>query len=282
MSTTVDIPVALVPGLPHLLAGEPAPSWRSLRDAVEQVGERTRDRVDTWIVVSTQWFTVLGFQFHTAERLVGRHVDENWYGFDFGDLAFDLSIDTEVTESWIRHTEQAGFQAHRTDYEGFPVDTGTISALQLLDPHHRQRIASASMNLYAGPEAMTLLGECARSAAEERPARVGILMISGLSSGSHQTWIRPDQDRIFSADHDAWNQRILTHLRNGDLDAALGDRAEYAANAAADSQFRAIAFLAGTGLIAQPADVLAYGPIWGTGAAVILWGAHARTSDVGQ
>ena len=33
---------ALVPGMPHLLAADPAPSWTRLRDAVRTTGDRLR------------------------------------------------------------------------------------------------------------------------------------------------------------------------------------------------------------------------------------------------
>ena len=42
-----------------------------------------------------------------------------------------------------------GMQARRTLYEGFPVDTGTIVASRLLDPHGQGRWALVSCNLYA-------------------------------------------------------------------------------------------------------------------------------------
>jgi 2-aminophenol/2-amino-5-chlorophenol 1,6-dioxygenase alpha subunit len=51
----------------------------------------------------------------------------------------------------------------------------------------------------------------------------------------------------------------------------LALREQYAREASVDSQLRALAFLAGTGCLDAPADVLAYGPVWGTGAAVIHW-----------
>jgi 2-aminophenol/2-amino-5-chlorophenol 1,6-dioxygenase subunit alpha len=48
-------------------------------------------------------------------------------------------------------------------------------------------------------------------------------------------------------------------------------REQFAREGAADSQFRALAFLAGAGVLTSSAQVLAYGPIWGTGAAVLRW-----------
>ncbi len=261
----------LVPGMPHLTADDPAVSWKELSKAAIELGRELADDVDTWLVVSTQWFTVLGFQFQTAEHPHGVHVDENWYAYDYGELEYDLHTDPTLTECWIDSTAAAGFDVHRTDYEGFPIDTGTIAAMMLLNPGGRKPVASASMNLYAGPELMTTLGECASLAAVNSGKRIGVVAVSGLSTGVHQQWLRPQDERIFSEQHDTWNRRILELLGTGRVNEVLELREQFSQAAAADSQFRAINFLAGTGLLTAPGDVRAYGSVWGTGAAVVHW-----------
>ncbi|MGB0115092.1 MAG: hypothetical protein WBP59_17865 [Ilumatobacteraceae bacterium] len=270
--TTAQINHALlVPGMPHLLAKTPADSWKALSKAVSDLGEELADDVDTWLIVSTQWFTVLGFQFQTAGHLAGVHVDENWYAYDYGELEYDLRTDAGLTESWISSTAAAGFDVHRTDYDGFPIDTGTIVASTLLDPAGRKQIASASMNLYAGPELMTSLGQCASQAASTSGRRVGVVAVSGLSTGVHQRWIEPTEENIFSPEHESWNLRVLELLEAGRIDDVMSLRDEFSRSAAVDSQFRAVNFLAGTGLLAAPAENRAYGSIWGTGATVLHW-----------
>jgi hypothetical protein len=45
---------ALVPGMPHLLAAEPAPSWKLLADAARQAGQDLRAAgPDAFVVLST-------------------------------------------------------------------------------------------------------------------------------------------------------------------------------------------------------------------------------------
>jgi 2-aminophenol/2-amino-5-chlorophenol 1,6-dioxygenase alpha subunit len=95
--------------------------------------------------------------------------------------------------------------------------------------------------------------------------------VSGLSSGLIQRWIEPAEDRFEDAGHDAWNRRVLDLLAAGRMDEVLALRERYAREAQADSQFRALAFLAGSGACEGPARVLEYGPVWGTGAAVVTW-----------
>lgn len=269
----------LVPGMPHLLAGRPDPAWRSLRAAAERAGDDLRPQVDSWLLMSTQWFTVLGFQFHVRPRLEGVHVDENWYDTDYGEYGYDIRTDGDLVGLWAEATAAVGADVHRTDVDGFPMDTGTLTALRLLDPDGQHPVAMASMNLYAGPEGMVQLGETARTAVEASGRRVGVVVASGLSAGVRQEWIIPGQDALSSPEHDRWNREVLDLLAAGDLDGALGRREAYAAAASVDNQFRALTFLAGTGAVGGPAEVLDYGPVWGTGAAVVRWPANTRSTS---
>lgn len=264
---------ALVPGMPQLLTrDEAAPSWRALADAVRGVGDDLRAaRPDALVVLSTQWFTVLGHQLQMEPRVSGRRVDENWYAYDYGTLDYDIRIDTDLSESWATEIEGEGEQARRTKYEGFPVDTGLIVAQSLLDPAGSLPLALVSCNLYADAETIGLLSRTALRAAAGLGRRVAVVAVSGLSSGLTQRWIEPHEDAIEMPGHERWDRRVLELLEEGRLEEAMGLSDEYAREAQADSQFRGLAFLAGTGLLGGRADVRAYGPIWGTGAAVVHW-----------
>jgi 2-aminophenol/2-amino-5-chlorophenol 1,6-dioxygenase alpha subunit len=263
--------------MPHLLADDPAEAWAALRRGAHEVGRRIRaDSPDTLVVISTQWFTVLGHQLQLDPRPTGTRVDENWYAYDYGSLDYAFDVDVEFTEAWAAAIEADGFQARRTRYDDFPIDTGTIVAQKLLDPDSTIPLALVSCNLYAAPEDLGRIAACATQAAATVGRRIACVAISGLSSGLIQEWIEPDEDRI-DADHDAWNRRILKLLERAEFDEAFRLRDEYSRDAAADSQLRALSFLQGTGAIDVPAEVLAYGPVWGTGAAVIHWAAKGHT-----
>lgn len=270
--TSRRVPAALVPAMPHLLAGDPAPSWAELATAARTVGDRLRAAgVDTVLLLSTQWFTVLGHQVQCDARLRGRRTDENWYRYDYGHLDHDLAIDTDLAHRWADAIDAAGMQARRTLYEGFPVDTGTIVASRLLDPHGQGRWALVSCNLYAEPSAMAEVAAAGVRAARDLGRTLGVVAVSGLSSGLTGRWITPAEDRVSDA-HDRWNRKVLDAIRAGDRDEVLAMSPQYAAAAQADSQFRAFAFLDGAGVVDGPGEVLAYGPVWGTGAAVVWWG----------
>ncbi|WP_033292779.1 2-amino-5-chlorophenol 1,6-dioxygenase subunit alpha [Amycolatopsis jejuensis] len=272
MTTPCFAGAALIPGMPQLLAERPAESWAALAAAAGEV--RTvieRQRPDALVLLSTQWFTVLGHQFQLDPHPRGRHVDENWYDFDYGHLDYSFPVDVELTEAWAAETEGAGFQARRTRYEHFPIDTGTMIGQRLLNPSGDIATAMVSCNLYAAADDLGTIAAAALRAAEKLGRSVFFVAISGLSSGLIQHWIQPEEDAVFSAAHEQWDRRILDLLTAGDLGSALELREEYAQKAQADSQFRALAFLAGTGKLTVPATVHAYGPLWGTGGAVIHW-----------
>lgn len=266
------ITAALIPGFPHLLSEDGAPSWKTLGNAARRVGEDiAAARPDALLMISTQWFTVLGHQFQTDPNPRGHHVDENWYDFDFGTFDYDLRIDVDLATAWAKEAEAQGFQARRTNYPHFPIDAGTLTAQQLLDPAREFPIALMSVNLYAAAEDMQRLGEAGSRAADRLGRRVVVVAASGLSSGWINRWIEPAEERFEHPEHDDWNHRILDLLRSGRIDDALAVRDEYAEAARADNQFRALPFLVGAASLRGPGTVLAYGSVWGAGAAVVTW-----------
>lgn len=262
----------LVPGMPQLLDRQPPPVWADLADSARAAGERLGAAgAEALVVISTQWFTVLGHQVQVDERLSGTRVDENWYDFDYGTMHYDISTDVELAEQWATEIEAGGLESRRTRYDHFPVDTGVILADQLLNPQGRLPLTQVSCNLYAGVEDIATLGKAAIRAAEKVGRRVGLVAVSGLSSALTQRWIEPHEDRVEEPSYEEWDRRILGLLEAGDLAQVMELREEYARAAQADSQLRALAFLQGSEQLTKPADVLAYGPLWGTGGAVVHW-----------
>ncbi|MDG4766062.1 2-amino-5-chlorophenol 1,6-dioxygenase subunit alpha [Solwaraspora sp. WMMD406] len=262
----------LLPGMPHLLAEKPATSWNELATAARDVGERLRRLApDVVLLLSTQWFTVLGHQFQCDPNPRGRHTDENWYAYDYGHLDYDLRFDVDFTERWAAQVDACGMQARRTRYDGFPIDTGAIVTSALLDPERTLRWAQVSCNLYADADTLARVGRAGAQAARDAGRTAAVVVVSGLSSGLIQQWIEPDQDHVADPAHDRWNNRMLHLLTAGQTEEALAIREDFARQAQADSQFRALAFLAGTGAAAGPATLHSYGPLWGTGAAVVSW-----------
>ena len=104
---------ALVPGMPQLRAAEPAVSWKELGAAVEEVGERVRARgVETVLLMSTQWFTVLGHQVQCDARVAGSRTDENWRPAS-GCPRISRQVDEPARQVDVRRFFERGWRGRR-------------------------------------------------------------------------------------------------------------------------------------------------------------------------
>lgn len=263
---------ALVPGMPHLLAQNPSAGCTQLAGAMRQLGDELRQAgAESLLIVSTQWISVLGLTMQSRPRLQGTRVDENWYRYDFGTIPYSLQTDVELSRLWLDELRKQGFQARPVDHPHFPVDTGLVTALKLLDPENRMAISQVSLNLYGTPEMSEQIGQAAVRATALSGKRTAVLAIGGLSSHPWQRWIEPGQDAITSASDDALNIRVLEMLKAGRIDELLAARADMVEAGAMDGQLRTISFLHGAVGLAHPAQVRAYAPVWGMGAAVVSW-----------
>lgn len=259
----------LVPGLPHLVANQAVTSWETLRQALRQAGERVKGlRPEVLVLYSTQWISVLGHSFQTNPNPKGLHVDENWY--EMGDFPFDLRVDTALGTRAAEIASSFGLATKTVNYRGFPLDTGTLVALHFLDPDNAVPVAIVSCNIYAGQKDSLTLGRALRQAIEESGKRAIVVACTALSARFFTEEIEPHTDRISRAEDDGWNRRVLDLIARGKSAEVLTISSEYAQAAGADMGFKAFAWLMGVlGTPAAPGNVLAYGPIWGTGAAVV-------------
>jgi len=87
----------IVPGsaLPYLVRSNPP--WSPLLQGYETVRKAIDDLApDAIAIYSTQWLAVLDQLWQSRARVAGTHVDENWH--EYGDMAFDIAIDTGRVE----------------------------------------------------------------------------------------------------------------------------------------------------------------------------------------
>jgi 2-aminophenol/2-amino-5-chlorophenol 1,6-dioxygenase alpha subunit len=259
----------IVPGLPHLTSDQKVGSWETVRRGFRQAGERVKAlRPDILVLYSTQWISVLGHSFQTNPNPKGLHVDDNWY--EFGDFPFDFRVDAALGERAAKHAATLGLATKTVDYQGFPIDTGTLVALRFLNPDSRIPLAVVSCNIYAGQEDSLLLGRAVRQAVEESDKRAVAVACTGFSGRFFTEEIDPRADRFAREEDDAWNRRMLDLITQGRNAEVLAQSKEFAQAAVADMGFKAFAWL--MGVLATPntpGKVLAYGPVWGTGAAVV-------------
>jgi ABC-type branched-subunit amino acid transport system permease subunit/aromatic ring-opening dioxygenase catalytic subunit (LigB family) len=259
----------LVPGnpLPYLRPNNP--SWVPIIDGFKEIQKSLMaSKPDVLLVYSTQWMAVLDQLWQTRPRLHGTHVDENWY--EYGDLPYDISIDRLVSERLVAASKAVGVSSKAVNYDQFPIDTGTIVANNLLNPDGRIPLVIAANNLYHDFDLTRRLGALAVKEAIAEGRRVSMIGIGGLSGSMFREEIQIEDDRIVDGAEDRWNQRILELISSGDrieLDAAVK---EFAFEANADMGFKHFAWLlGGMGDSWRGAHIHAYGPTYGSGAAVI-------------
>lgn len=223
---------------------------------------------DVILAYSTQWFAVLDELWQARPRLQGLHVDENWY--DWGNLPFDIEIDTQLAEACVKGSSDVGVKAKAVDYDGFPVDSGSIVMANALDPAHRFRYVLASNNLYHDGATTEKLAAMAVETASRMGRRVALVGVGGLSGTSFRHRIDLNEDHVAQARDDALNRQLLELLKTGDAAGLRGFLPEYAAGAKADMGMKHLHWLLG-GMDERwaGAEILSYGPAYGTGQAIV-------------
>jgi 2-aminophenol/2-amino-5-chlorophenol 1,6-dioxygenase alpha subunit len=260
----------LVPGLPHLLAPELNPSYGKLADALRRCGDEIQQSgCERILYYSTGWLSVLGTSLQAGTNLRGMHVDENWY--ELGDLPFDFKVDLDFVRQVAPALREAGFALAEVDFEGFPVDTPTIVADRLINPG-RLKVGMISSHVYLDYAGTKKLGRAVAAAIAASGKRTAVVGVTSLSSRYFTHQLGYAQDAIRDAEDDRWNRRILEIIESGSLSQVDDLAIEFAQQAKADMGFKAFAFLHGV-MSAHGADwrgrARAYGPIYGTGAAVV-------------
>jgi 2-aminophenol/2-amino-5-chlorophenol 1,6-dioxygenase alpha subunit len=263
----------LVPGLAPLAVGADAGPWADLRRACREAAAAIdRLRPDVLVLWSSQWISVLGHLFQALPNPKGVHVDDNWYAM--GDFPFDVRVDVDLVRAAVAASEARSLQARAVAYEGFPLDTGTLVAHGILNAASRP-LACVSCNIYAGAAEERQLGAAAAEAVASLGRRAVAICVSGLSSHVTTKDVEPREDRVPTAD-DAWNRRVLDAIAAGDNASAEAMAPEFARQAGADMMFKGFSWLLGAaGRTDAPGRVLGYGPLWGTGAAVVEWNLSA-------
>lgn len=274
----------IVPGVPHtLLAADKNPGWKRLREAMEKVRDEIQaSDAEMILYFSTQWLTVLGYLFQADPNPKWTLVDHNWH--EFGSVAYDFKVDSSFAHAYAGEVKAMGHYTRAVNYNGFPIDTGTVVAQKILNPSNRLPAAMASCNMYAEKQETLSIGQAAMRAIEKHGKRVAIVCVSGFSSRYHTEEIPFEQDAISSAKDDEWNRKILEILGDGNLEDVSEVAREYSRQANADMGFRGIWWL--NGLVGKTNDfkghVFGYEPVYGTGQAVVgLYPTRALTSVPG-
>lgn len=260
----------LVPGSPLPQTKRDALPWGRLAAACERAGRAlAASRPDSVLIYSTQWFAVLDQQWLTRPRSTGLHVDENWY--EFGDQPYDLCADTELAHACVAGSARVGVHARGVNYDGFPIDSGTIAASALMGFGSSQLpLVAGSNNLYHNAATTEKLAAMAAACAKEQGKRIAVVGIGNLSNGMFRERIDPNADRISDPEHDRWNQRLLQMLESGSVSELRATLPDYVKSARPDMGMKHLHWVLGALQDRfSGARVHGYGPLYGGGGAVV-------------
>jgi 2-aminophenol/2-amino-5-chlorophenol 1,6-dioxygenase alpha subunit len=261
----------LVPGQPHILLGaDRNPGWASLKASYEAVGrEIERSGAELMLLYSTQWFSVIGHLFQTDPNPKWTLVDQNWY--ELGEIPYSFRVDPEFGTLYAGICKDLGMQTATVAYHGFPIDTGTVVALKLLNPNNAIPASVVSCNIYAERDETRALGRAARTAIERYGKKTIVVVVSNLSNRYEVGEVDPAYDRISSSKDDEWNRKILKMLGEGRLEDVAQVAREFGREANADMGFKAIWWLAALAGEHNKYDgrVWDYQPVWGTGNGIV-------------
>jgi reactive intermediate/imine deaminase len=263
----------LVPGIPHpLLAHDQNEGWGRLRQGFEAARrEIEATDADLILVYSTMWPSVIGHQIQAQPEPEWVHVDELFH--DLGSIPYKFQIDTEFAHSFKENANRRGLHARTIAYHGFPIDTGSVVALKLLNPDNRIPACIVSSNVYADRAETTVLAKAARDSIEALGKKVVVVTVMTLSNRLFTDWIDPEEDRVHSQKDEEWNQKLLQFLGEGRLEdvAQLSREIHQQIRVKKVVNFKPMWWTAG--LMGQTNNydgaVLAYEALYGTGAAVI-------------
>ncbi len=261
----------IVPGQPHVvLAPEKNRGWASLRANYEAIGrEIEQSGAELMLVYSTQWFSVIGHLMQTDPKPKWVLVDQNWY--QFGEIPYEFRVDPEFGRLYCELAKEAGLQAATVNYHGFPIDTGTVVALKMLNPNNAIPASVVSCNIYAERDETRTLGAVARAAIERYGKKTIVVCVTNLSNRYEVADIDPSTDAISSAKDDEWNRKILEMLGEGRLEDVAQVAREFGREANADMGFKGIWWL---GSVMGENNryngkVWDYQPVWGTGCGIV-------------
>jgi reactive intermediate/imine deaminase len=258
---------AIVPGLPHpLLVPDGDPSWRAIADAFQALRERIEaSSIERLLLYSTGWPSVIGHQVQADPQPEWVHVDPEFH--HLGRMPYRFRIDRTFSERYVACAKARGLHARAIAYRGFPIDTGSVVALRLLNPDNRLPASIVSCNMYADRTETVVLGKAARDAIDVPTLAIAVTQ---LSNRLHTAPVA--RDHVSSAQDDEWNKKLLQFLTDGRVEDVAQLARTFAAQAHADSKFKAMWWL--SAVLGQHnrfrGEVLAYGPIAGAGAAVVV------------
>lgn len=208
----------LVPGLPQpLLSPDANPGYARLRDAFARARQEIlAHEPDLLLVYSTMWPSIIGHQIQADPEPTWVHVDELFH--ELGSIPYTFRVDADFAHALQEHATSRGLHARTVAYHGFPIDTGSVVALKLLNPDNAIPTVIVSSNVYSDRAETVVFGKAVREAIEKEGRRAAVVVVGTLSNRLFTDWIDPADDHVHSLKDDEWNRKILEFLAEGRLE----------------------------------------------------------------
>jgi len=264
---------AIVPGLPQpLLCPEKNEGWQAIADGFADV-RREIDALDpdVLVVYSTMWPSILGHQVQAQPEPEWVHVDELFH--DLGSIPYKFQSDVDLANGIVDAGTARNIKVRTTAYYGFPIDTGSVVALKLLNPDNKRKVVILSSNVYSDRSETVVFAKSVADALKAQGKTAAAIVVSTLSNRLHTRFIEPHEDAIHSAKDDEWNRKLLEFLADGRLEdtAQLSRSIQKQIRVHKVVNFKPMWWLSGAmgQNNAYAGKVHAYAPLYGTGGAVV-------------
>lgn len=263
----------VVPGLPQpLLTPKANPGYEKLRQGFDRVREEIeKEKPDCLMIYSTMWPSVLGHQIQAREVCEWVHVDEEFH--DLGSIPYKFKMDSTLAKDYVKFGLERGLHMKAVDYHGFPIDTGSVVALKLLNPNNQFPAVIVSSNMYADRAETVVLAKAGLDALKSQNKKAIAIIVSTLSNRLHSTFTEPAQDKIHSLKDQEWNLKLLEFLGKGRLEdvAQLSRQVQKEARVKKVNNFKPFWWLSAMmgAHNKYTGEIYAYESVYGTGSAIV-------------
>ncbi len=272
-----------VPGLPHiLLCPEKKPEWTKVNQAFGKIREELKElKPDILLIYSTYWPSVVSHQIQARPLIKWTLVDEEWH--DLGSVPYEIKIDSDFSHAYKDSAEKRGLEVRTVDYDGFPVDTGSVVLQKLVNPDNQFLSSIVSSHVYADRAETVVLGKAARDALVQTQKTAAVFVVSSFSNRYLPNWPEEYKEEKFSSLKDEeWNQKFIELLSEGRLEDVSQLSRSFHSQARVSKKvvnFKPFWWLSSVmGSTNQfKGEILEYQPVHGTGAAVIGLTPSAQT-----
>ncbi len=288
----------LAPHPPHLVYAENPPQnrpksqggWDTLRQGYQRCREKIKAlKPDVILVHSPHWQTVVGHHFLRVPKLSGLSVDPIFpHLFQY---QFEMTVDVALADACAEAAIAEGLVVKKMTNPDFRVDYGTIVSLHMLNPDWDIPVLGISAHnspyYFSHDDAqdqMIKLGQATRRAIE-RTGRRAVLAASNTLSHLHFDR-EPDppedmrQERIYSPQQYQWDVRMIRLLQHGRWDEFQRVLPEFIEKTAAEVKAGSLMWmLSAMDFPPMEARLHAYGPVIGTGNAIMEWDLQAYRSQ---